>query len=60
MSRYPMNQLHDKVALVKDNATREVLKEIVDELVRIQSIHAVTEDTESLANAINRITKKLR
>lgn len=54
-----MKELYSAIALVKDNATRNVLTIMADELVRIRSVHPVTEDTKSLANAINKIIGRL-
>ena len=54
-----MNELDNKIALVKDNAVREALVLIARELKRIRSVHPTNEDTKSIAHAINAITGKL-
>jgi len=54
-----MNKLYSAVGSVKDPAVKAALSIISDELKRIRSVQPVTEDTRSLASAINKITGKL-
>lgn len=54
-----MENLLTTIASVKDTATKEALTLIAEELKRIRSVHPVTQDTLSLATAINKITGKL-
>lgn len=54
-----MEKIIHKVGLVQDKATREALMAIVDELKRIRSVQPVTQDTKSIAAAVNKITGKL-
>lgn len=54
-----MKNLDNAIGLIKDPATQEALKIIASELKRIRTVQPVTEDTKSLALAINRIIGKL-
>ncbi len=55
-----MKQLDNLIPFVKDSVVREALEEISKELKRVHSIPAVTADTKSLANAVNKLTGKLK
>lgn len=54
-----MEKLYTTIASVKDTATREALVTIAEELERIRSVQPATQDTQSLATAINKIIGKI-
>lgn len=54
-----MKKLYSAIESVKDPATKEALTIIADELKRIRSVQPATQDTRSLAAAVNKITGKL-
>lgn len=56
-----MTQLDEKIAKVKDEATRDALAEISKFIKRIESVPPVTTDPASsgILRAINKITGKL-
>lgn len=54
-----MQNIDNKIGLVKDNATREALMAIADELRRIKSIAPANTSTTSLAYVVNKIIGKL-
>lgn len=54
-----MQKIFHKIGLVQDAATRAALLAIADELKRIRSVQPVTQDTKSIAAAVNKITGKL-
>lgn len=54
-----MQKLDSAIVLVKDPAVRDALTIIADELKRIRSVQPATQDTRSLAAAVNKITGKL-
>lgn len=53
-----MQKVFDKIGLVQDTATRDALTAIAEELARIRSVQPVTQDTKSIAAAVNKITGK--
>lgn len=54
-----MQKLYSSIASIQDPALREALTIIADELKRIKSVQPVTQDTKSLAAAVNKITGKI-
>lgn len=54
-----MQKLYRTIASIKDPSIKEALTIIADELKRIHSVQPATQDTKSLAAAINKITGKI-
>lgn len=54
-----MQKLYTSIESVKDPSVKDALTIIADELKRIHSVQPVTQDTRSLAAAVNKITRKL-
>lgn len=53
-----MQNLYVAIESVKDPSVKEALTIIANELKRIHSVHPVTQDTRSIAAAVNSITGK--
>lgn len=56
-----MKQAKELLPLVQDQVLRNILKDIIDDLARIQSIPAVTttSDITKIRDAVNKITGKI-